>query len=105
MYNRNPAGRSTLAGIGGFGGPVPRDLIVILAVVFATFALQFFAATRGLIALLRLTPLVWQNGFVWQLILSPLWGIAEGLLTVVGLGDLYLPWLGLNGPALIVVSP
>lgn len=43
-------------------------------------------------------------GFIWQLILSPLWGIAEGLLEAVGLGDLYLPWLGLSGPALITVS-
>jgi raffinose/stachyose/melibiose transport system permease protein len=43
-------------------------------------------------------------GFVWQLILSPLWGIAEGFLEAVGWGDAYLPWLGLNGPALIVVS-
>jgi raffinose/stachyose/melibiose transport system permease protein len=43
-------------------------------------------------------------GFVWQLILSPLWGIAEGFLAAVGWGDAYLPWLGLNGPALIVVS-
>lgn len=43
-------------------------------------------------------------GFVWQLILSPLWGITKGLMETVGLGDFYLPWLGLNGPALIVVS-
>ncbi|HYG63268.1 MAG TPA: hypothetical protein VEL74_11855 [Thermoanaerobaculia bacterium] len=77
MYNRNPAGpagRSTLAGIGGFGGPVPRDLLVILGVVFATFALQFFDATRGIVALLRLTPLVWQSGFVWQLATYPFIG-------------------------------
>jgi raffinose/stachyose/melibiose transport system permease protein len=43
-------------------------------------------------------------GFIWQLILSPLWGIASGFLEAIGLGDLYLPWLGLSGPALIVVS-
>jgi raffinose/stachyose/melibiose transport system permease protein len=43
-------------------------------------------------------------GFVWQLILSPLWGVAEGFLEAVGWGDADLPWLGLNGPALIVVS-
>ncbi len=39
-------------------------------------------------------------GFVWQLILSPLWGIAEGMLSFVGLEDLFQPWLGLEGPAL-----
>mgnify|MGYP001816479193 CR=1 FL=1 len=43
-------------------------------------------------------------GFIWKLILSPLWGIAEGFLAFFGLEDLYLPWLGLEGPALIVVS-
>ena len=43
-------------------------------------------------------------GFVWQLILSPLWGITEGFLEAIGLADFYLPWLGLNGPALVVVS-
>jgi len=26
-------------------------------------------------------------GFIWQLILNPLWGVAEGLLEAVGLGD------------------
>jgi raffinose/stachyose/melibiose transport system permease protein len=43
-------------------------------------------------------------GFVWQLILSPLWGIAEGFLGLFGLEELYLPWLGLSGPALIVLA-
>lgn len=43
-------------------------------------------------------------GFIWQLILSPLWGIAEGILGLVGLEKLYQPWLGLEGPALIALS-
>ncbi len=43
-------------------------------------------------------------GFIWQLILSPLWGIAEGILKAVGLGELFRPWLGLQGPALIALS-
>ncbi len=43
-------------------------------------------------------------GFIWQLILSPLWGIAEGMLGWVGLQDLFKPWLGLEGPALIALS-
>lgn len=43
-------------------------------------------------------------GFIWQLILSPLWGIAEGILKAVGLGALFRPWLGLQGPALIALS-
>lgn len=43
-------------------------------------------------------------GFIWQLILSPLWGIAEGILGMVGLEDLFKPWLGLEGSALIALS-
>jgi hypothetical protein len=54
---------------GGFGlsGPVPRDVVVLLAVVLATFSLQFFDATRGLHQLLILTPGVWRSGMLWQL--------------------------------------
>jgi raffinose/stachyose/melibiose transport system permease protein len=43
-------------------------------------------------------------GFAWQLILSPLWGIAEGFLGFFGLEELFRPWLGLEGPALITLS-
>lgn len=43
-------------------------------------------------------------GFVWQLILSPLWGITEGFLGFFGLESLFRPWLGLEGPALIALS-
>lgn len=43
-------------------------------------------------------------GFIWQLILSPLWGIAEGFLSVFNLESLFKPWLGLESTALITVS-
>jgi raffinose/stachyose/melibiose transport system permease protein len=43
-------------------------------------------------------------GFIWQLILSPLWGISKGFLTTFGLGSLFAPWLGQEGTALITVS-
>lgn len=33
-------------------------------------------------------------GFAWKLILSPIWGIAPGMLDAVGLKALYAPWLG-----------
>lgn len=65
VYGRQPSRRlPTLGGFGG-GGPVPKDVIALLVTVFVTFTLQFF--TPGLIGLLRLTPRVWQSGFVWQL--------------------------------------
>ena len=43
-------------------------------------------------------------GFIWQLILSPLWGIAKGLLNTLGLGGLFAPWLGLESTALVTIS-
>jgi len=43
-------------------------------------------------------------GFIWQLILSPLWGIAESILGAVGLESLFRPWLGLESTALITLS-
>jgi raffinose/stachyose/melibiose transport system permease protein len=43
-------------------------------------------------------------GFVWQLILSPLWGVSEGLLSAVGLGRWFAPWLGEEGSALATLS-
>ena len=35
-------------------------------------------------------------GFSWNLILSPLWGVAKGALVAVGLGSWFAPWLGLE---------
>jgi raffinose/stachyose/melibiose transport system permease protein len=43
-------------------------------------------------------------GFIWQLILSPLWGISEGVMSMVGLENLFKPWLGLESSALITLS-
>jgi raffinose/stachyose/melibiose transport system permease protein len=43
-------------------------------------------------------------GFIWQLILNPLWGVAESLLKLVKLGFLFKPWLGLPSTALTTVS-
>jgi raffinose/stachyose/melibiose transport system permease protein len=82
---------------------VQNGIGLLLAAILTTKVLRGRAIYRTLI----FTPTVLSVviiGFVWQLILSPLWGIAEGFLTAVGLGEVYLPWLGLNGPALIVVS-
>jgi hypothetical protein len=61
-------------GLGGSGGPPPRDLLIILGTLFVTFSLQFFAATAVVPELLRLTPLVWRAGFVWQLLTYPFIG-------------------------------
>jgi len=43
-------------------------------------------------------------GFTWQLILSPLWGIAKGALIALHLGGWFAPWLGLQSTALVTIS-
>lgn len=43
-------------------------------------------------------------GFVWKLILSPLWGVAPYLLGLVGLKSLFAPWLGDEHYALATLS-
>lgn len=71
MSFRTPV--TTLGG-GPFSGPVPRDLVALVATLFVTFAAQFFAATAPLVELLRLTPAVWLSGFLWQLATYPFAG-------------------------------
>lgn len=67
----------------GLGGPVPRDIVVLLGIVLATYSLQFFASTVALPLALLLTPLVWQQGFLWQLVTYPFVGISSGGLWLV----------------------
>ncbi|RZW02159.1 MAG: sugar ABC transporter permease, partial [Rhodobacteraceae bacterium] len=43
-------------------------------------------------------------GFAWQLILSPLWGVAESRMALVGLDGFFAPWLGQESSALITVA-
>ena len=75
MNQGNPFGSRPGMGFGGgLTGPVPRDLLVLLGIVFVTFSMQFFAALSWIPALLRLTPAVWQSGFVWQLVTYPFIG-------------------------------
>lgn len=66
MYNRSGMRQGPSGG--GLTGPVPRDLWVLLGIIFATFSLQFFETTAGMINHLRLTPEVWQRGFLWQFV-------------------------------------
>ena len=43
-------------------------------------------------------------GFIWQLILAPLWGLTEGAMSLVGLEQFFKPWLGLESSALFTLS-
>ena len=70
-FPRRPVrGIPTFGGLGSKGG-APRDILVLLAVLFLTFSLQFFDPTRFLPDLLRLTPSVWSGLQVWRLLTYP----------------------------------
>lgn len=43
-------------------------------------------------------------GFVWKLILSPVWGIAPSMLDAIGLKSLFAPWLGRESTALTTLA-
>ncbi|MDR3496175.1 MAG: sugar ABC transporter permease [Ancalomicrobiaceae bacterium] len=43
-------------------------------------------------------------GFVWKLILSPIWGVAPSILNAIGLKFLFGPWLGQESTALVTLS-
>ncbi len=43
-------------------------------------------------------------GFIWKLILSPIWGVAPNLLDAIGLKSLFAPWLGKEAYALTTVA-
>ncbi len=61
----------------GSEAPLSLDIWVLLAVVFATFSMQFFDATAQLLYWLRLTPGVVEHGQLWQLITYPFIGFGS----------------------------
>lgn len=82
---------------------VQNPIGLLLAAILSSRILRGRAIYRTLIFAPTVLSVV-IIGFIWKLILSPLWGVAEGGLKAVGLGGLFAPWLGLDGPALVVVS-
>ena len=63
--------------------------------------------SRGVYRTLIFTPTLLSVviiGFIWQLILNPLWGIAQGLLQAIGQQQWFKPWLGLPETALITIA-
>lgn len=80
-----------------------QNPIGLLLAALLSLAPRFGAAYRTLIFVPTLLSVV-IVGFIWELILSPLWGVSELMLSAVGLADYYLPWLGLESSALTTVS-
>jgi raffinose/stachyose/melibiose transport system permease protein len=82
---------------------VQNPVGIVLAGLLSLPNLRLRATYRTLIFLPTMLSVV-IIGFTWQLILSPLWGVAEGLLKSVGLGAYFAPWLGLPSTALVTLS-
>jgi raffinose/stachyose/melibiose transport system permease protein len=82
---------------------VQNPIGVVLAALLSLPKLRLRATYRTLIFLPTMLSVV-IVGFTWNLILSPLWGVAESLLKAVGLGAYFAPWLGLPSTALVTLS-
>jgi raffinose/stachyose/melibiose transport system permease protein len=89
------------------------EFFVIAMVVQNTFGLLLALALnarilkgRAIYRTLLFTPAVLSVvivGFIWQLMLSPLWGIVLGFLKAIGLESLFRPWLGLESSVFVTI--
>ncbi len=82
---------------------VQNPVGLLLAALLARRTLRWSATYRTLLFMPTMLSVV-IIGFIWQLILSPLWGIAEGFMALVNLEQFFLPWLGLESTALVTLA-
>jgi raffinose/stachyose/melibiose transport system permease protein len=82
---------------------VQNPIGVALAALLSSPRLRFTAFYRTAIFIPTILSFV-IVGFVWKLILSPIWGIAPSLLDAVGLKALFAPWLGQEETALTTLA-
>lgn len=82
---------------------IQNPIALALAALVSIPSLRFAGTYRTIFFLPTLLSVV-VVGFIWQLILSPLWGITPDFMKFLGLGKYFQPWLGLEGSALITVT-
>ncbi|NRA18976.1 MAG: sugar ABC transporter permease [Oceanospirillaceae bacterium] len=82
---------------------VQNPIALLLAVLMSSSKLRLRSTYRTLIFMPTMLSVV-IIGFVWQLILSPIWGISENFLYSIGLGHWFDAWLGKEGSALITLA-
>lgn len=82
---------------------IQNPIGILLAALLSSPILRFRGFYRTAIFVPTLLSFV-IVGFVWKLILSPLWGVAPSLLDMIGLKSLFLPWLGKEAYALTTLS-
>lgn len=82
---------------------VQNPIGIALAAILSAPKLRFAAFYRTAIFIPAILSFV-IVGFVWKLILSPLWGVAPTFMEALGLGDWFAPWLGLERSALTTLA-
>ncbi|MDR0254053.1 MAG: sugar ABC transporter permease [Brucellaceae bacterium] len=82
---------------------VQNPIGILLAALLSHPKLRFAAFYRSAIFIPTILSFV-IVGFVWKLILSPLWGVAPNMLDLVGLKSLFSPWLGQKEYALTALG-
>jgi raffinose/stachyose/melibiose transport system permease protein len=82
---------------------VQNPIGIALAALLSLPRLRFVAFYRTAIFLPTLLSFV-IVGFIWKLILSPIWGVAPWMMGLVGMKWAFAPWLGKSGSALIAVA-
>ena len=78
-----------------------------IGLMLAALLSSQFIRGRAIYRTLIFTPTVLSVvlvGFIWRMILSPLWGISTDFLDLFGLAEYDRPWLGLEGTALPALS-
>ena len=82
---------------------IQNPIALALAALLSIPTLKGAATYRTIFFLPTLLSVV-VVGFIWQLILSPLWGITPDAMKTLGIGELFRPWLGLESSALVTVT-
>ncbi|MFL4467607.1 carbohydrate ABC transporter permease, partial [Brucella melitensis] len=82
---------------------VQNPIGIFLAAMLSLPRLRFSAFYRTALFLPTLLSFV-IVGFIWKLILSPIWGVAPWMMDLVGLKWAFAPWLGKADTALVTVS-
>jgi raffinose/stachyose/melibiose transport system permease protein len=82
---------------------VQNPIGIALAALLSSPRLRFSAFYRTAIFVPTILSFV-IVGFAWKLILSPIWGIAPGMLDAIGLKSLFAPWLGRPDTALTTLA-
>lgn len=82
---------------------IQNPIALVLAAILSVSSLRGASIYRTVFFLPTLLSVV-VVGFIWQLILSPLWGITPDAMKALGIGHLFKPWLGLEPSALITLT-